>query len=145
MASGGGPERFILAVALVLPLGIAGLSAAQLSGQSLNPTQVLAGNMQDSPSLVHRPAASDPAPPPTLAPPTPTPVPPTATPAPKQPPTPQPTATPRGAATYVVKRGDQLKDIAAAYGVSIRTLINANDVPNPDNLRVGQTLTIPAP
>jgi LysM repeat protein len=45
--------------------------------------------------------------------------------------------------TYTVQRGDELKQIAAQYGVTIWTIINANDIPNPDSLRVGQVLTIP--
>jgi LysM repeat protein len=84
-----------------------------------------------------RPAPSNAAPPPTLVAPTPVPPTPTAV------PTPQPTATPRPS-TYVVQRGDELKNIAAEYGVSIWKIISANDIPNPDSLRVGQELRIPA-
>jgi LysM repeat protein len=84
-----------------------------------------------------RPAPLSGAPPPTLAVPTPTPVPPTAV------PTPVPLPTPQGPRSYTVRPGDQLKYIAADYGVSIWTIINANDIPNPDSLRVGQELTIP--
>jgi LysM repeat protein len=137
---GGGPERWILAIALLLPLAIVGLSVTELP-QPLNPTRVLAGDAQSA-SLVRRPASSASAPPPTLAPPTPTPIPPTPTPLP---PTPGPTPTPQGQATYVVKPGDELRNIAASYGVSIASILAANDVPNPDSLRVGQTLTIPPP
>ena len=139
--AGGGPERFILAIALIVPLGVAGLSAAQLPlAFSIGPSRVLGPS--DTISLAHRPASVESAPPPTLAPPTPTPIPPTATPAPTVAPTARPTATP-GKRTYTVKPGDELRHIAASYGVSIWTIINANDVPNPDNLRVGQVLTIP--
>jgi LysM repeat protein len=35
------------------------------------------------------------------------------------------------------------KQIAAAYGVSIRKIIDANDIPDPERLRVGQVLQIP--
>jgi nucleoid-associated protein YgaU len=136
MASG--LERFVLALALLVPLGIAGVSATRLA-EPFRPTTAMAGDNQAA-TLVHRPAASEPDPPPTLAVPTPTPVPPTPTPAP---PTPQPTPTPRGTTTYTVQPGDQLKYIAANHGVSISTILSANDVANPDNLRVGQTLTIP--
>ena len=88
---------------------------------------------QASDLLVKRPSGSDPHVPPTLAPPTPTPLPtPTAVPSP----------TPR-ATTYVVKPGDELRHIAAEYGVDIFALIKANDIPNPDSLRVGQELRIP--
>jgi LysM repeat protein len=136
--SGGGPERWILVVALLVPLAIVGLSITELPA-GFNPTRVLAGPDTQT-AVVRRPASSEAAPPPTLAPPTPTPVPPTPTPLP---PTPGPTPTPEGQKTYVVKPGDQLKYIAANYGVSIASILSANDVPNPDSLRVGQTLTIP--
>jgi LysM repeat protein len=136
--SGGGPERWILVVALLVPLAIVGLSITELPA-GLNPTKVLAGPETQT-TLVRRPASSEAAPPPTLAPPTPTPVPPTPTPLP---PTPGPTPTPQGQTSYVVQPGDQLKNIAASHGVSIASILAANDVPNPDSLRIGQTLTIP--
>jgi LysM repeat protein len=136
----GAPERLVLTIALLLPLGIAGLSAAHLP-QPFNPVSVVDGDNESS-SLVRRPASSESAPPPTLTPPTPTPVPPTPTP---PPPTPEPSPTPRGQTTYVVQAGDQLKNIAATHGVSMTSIMAANDVPNPDSLRVGQTLTIPPP
>jgi LysM repeat protein len=137
----GGPERWILAIALLVPLAIMGLSIAQLPQPLFGPTRVLAGDAQGL-SGVQRPASSDSAPPPTLEPPTPTPPPPTPTPAP---PTPGPTPTPQGQTSYVVQRGDELRNIAASHGVSIQSILAANDVPNPDSLRVGQTLTIPPP
>jgi spore germination protein len=43
-----------------------------------------------------------------------------------------------------VQRGDLLKQIAARYGVSIASILAINDIPNPDSLRVGQVLVIPA-
>jgi LysM repeat protein len=135
----GGPERWILALALLVPLAIMGLSIAEIPQPLYSPDRVLAGPDQASTSLVRRPAASDSAPPPTLAPPTPTPLPPTPT------PTPGPTPTPQGQTSYVVQAGDQLKYIAASHGVSIQSILAINDVPNPDSLRVGQTLTIPPP
>jgi LysM repeat protein len=134
----GGPERWILVVALLVPLAIVGLSVTEIP-QPWNPTRVLAGPEPQT-ALVRRPASSESAPPPTLAPPTPTPVPPTPTPLP---PTPGPSPTPKGQTSYVVQPGDQLKNIAASHGVSIASILAANDVPNPDSLRVGQTLTIP--
>ena len=135
---GSGPERWILAIALLLPLAIVGLSVTEIP-QPWNPTRVMAGDAQSA-DLVRRPASSEAAPPPTLAPPTPTPIPPTPTPLP---PTPGPSPTPRGQTTYVVKPGDELRNIAAQHGVSIASILAANEVPNPDSLRVGQTLTIP--
>ena len=45
--------------------------------------------------------------------------------------------------TYVVQRGDSLKQIAARYGVSVASILAINNIPNPDSLRIGQVLTIP--
>ena len=42
-----------------------------------------------------------------------------------------------------VQHGDELKNIAAQYGVSIWKIIASNDIPDPDSLRVGQVLKIP--
>ena len=137
MASGG-PERFILAIALVVPLGIGGCTALQLpTALSVGPNRVLGPS--DTMRQAHRPASLEVAPPPTLVAPTPTPVPPTPTAVPIA----RPTATPQAKRTHVVQPGDELRYIAAAYDISIRTIINANDIPNPDSLRVGQELTIP--
>jgi LysM repeat protein len=44
---------------------------------------------------------------------------------------------------HVVGAGETLSHIASAYGVSTRAIIDANDLSNPDRLRVGQTLFIP--
>lgn len=44
---------------------------------------------------------------------------------------------------YVVRPGDQLWQISAAYGVSPDSIISANGLPNPDNLLIGQSLIIP--
>ena len=147
-SSSAGPERFILALALLVPLILGGLALAQLPGASLgSPTSLLLGD--GGPNVVRqRPAPSNAGPPPTLVPPTATVRPtattgPTATVAPTAEPTIEPTAAPRQSRTYVVHRGDQLKDIAAQYQVNIWKIINNNDIPNPDSLRVGQVLTIP--
>lgn len=48
-----------------------------------------------------------------------------------------------GGRTRVVQRGDELKGIAAEFGVSIFSIIAANPIPNPDSLTVGQVLVIP--
>jgi LysM repeat protein len=50
-----------------------------------------------------------------------------------------------GQRAYVVQPGDELKQIAAAYGVSMARILATNDVPDPDSLSVGQTLLIPNP
>src|SRR5207244_6618602 len=61
---------------------------------------------------------------------------PTATPAPT--PTLAPTPTPVTGRTYTVRPGDELKHIAADYGVSIWKIIDTNTIADPDSLRVGQ-------
>ena len=44
---------------------------------------------------------------------------------------------------HVVDAGETLSHIAAAYGVTTQTIVEANDLQNPDRLRIGQTLFIP--
>lgn len=46
---------------------------------------------------------------------------------------------------YAVQPGDTLDSIAQNYGISPQTLIQANNLSNPDTLSVGQTLNIPVP
>ena len=46
--------------------------------------------------------------------------------------------------TYVVKAGDTLFGIAAAYGVSLEDLMRANDLTDPDHIIAGQRLIIPS-
>jgi LysM repeat protein len=45
---------------------------------------------------------------------------------------------------HTVQRGDMLKQIAARYGVSMASIMAINAIPNPDSLRIGQVLIIPA-
>ena len=49
----------------------------------------------------------------------------------------------RGPETYIVQSGDMLSAIAERYSVSIEAIAQANNISNPDNLEVGQSLTIP--
>jgi spore germination protein len=44
---------------------------------------------------------------------------------------------------HVVQRGQTLQGIAQAYGTTINRLVETNEIPNPSNLVVGQTLVIP--
>ncbi len=44
---------------------------------------------------------------------------------------------------HEVRAGQTLSEIAAAYGVSIDAIIDANDLKDPDNIRKGQKLFIP--
>ncbi|MCZ7592021.1 MAG: LysM peptidoglycan-binding domain-containing protein [Kiritimatiellae bacterium] len=46
---------------------------------------------------------------------------------------------------HVVEGGQTLSAIAAAYNVSTKSIIDANNLTKPDQLRVGQKLFIPAP
>jgi LysM repeat protein len=76
---------------------------------------------------------------------------PTATPFPTLPATATPTATPRPTPTvtptplrtYVVQEGDILKDIAAAFNVSVADLMRVNGITDPTKLQIGQVLIIP--
>lgn len=46
---------------------------------------------------------------------------------------------------HVVEAGQNLSAIAAAYNVSTKSIIEANNLAKPDQIRVGQKLFIPAP
>lgn len=46
--------------------------------------------------------------------------------------------------THVVESGETLTEIAARYGVTAAELQRANELSDPDRIRVGQTLTVPA-
>lgn len=48
-----------------------------------------------------------------------------------------------GELTYTVQRGDRLGDIAAAHGTSTSTLVEVNNISNPNLIRSGDTLMIP--
>jgi LysM repeat protein len=49
------------------------------------------------------------------------------------------------AVTHVVKRGEYLSGIAKEYGVSSRSITDANDIDNPNLIVTGQKLVIPNP
>ncbi len=48
-----------------------------------------------------------------------------------------------GLGSYVVKSGDTLSAIAIENGTSVAALVNANNISNPNLIRVGQVLEIP--
>ena len=50
---------------------------------------------------------------------------------------------PKPSVTYEVKEGDTLRGIAKRFGVSLKALIDANGLQQPDLLRLGQRLVIP--
>lgn len=65
-------------------------------------------------------------------------------------PAPRPTTTTRRSTSqegyeHVVEAGQTLSAIASAYNVSAKSIIEANGLAKPDQLRVGQKLFIPAP
>ena len=49
-----------------------------------------------------------------------------------------------GATYHTVESGETLGKIAAAYGVTTAAIANANGLTNPNMIRVGQRLIIPA-
>ncbi len=53
------------------------------------------------------------------------------------------TPAPNDQQTYTIQAGDTLAEIAAAYGVSVDALADANGITNPDQIEVGQILRIP--
>jgi LysM repeat protein len=57
-----------------------------------------------------------------------------------QPPKPQPSA----GWWYIVQPGDTLAKIAWRYGVSVWSIVQANNIPNPNLISVGQKLYIPS-
>lgn len=54
------------------------------------------------------------------------------------------TAPAAGAEVHVVAAGETLSGIAARYGTSVRVLVSANDLKNPNLIVAGQRLRIPA-
>ena len=48
-----------------------------------------------------------------------------------------------GGYTYIVKPGDTLSEIAASFNTSVEALQQANNTQNPNEIEVGQILTIP--
>jgi LysM repeat protein len=47
-----------------------------------------------------------------------------------------------GAQTYTVQSGDTLSAIAARFGTTVASISQANDISNPNEIEVGQILTI---
>jgi LysM repeat protein len=53
-------------------------------------------------------------------------------------------APPAGSTTYVVRPGDTLFAIARRNGITVQAIVDANKLANPNSLKVGQQLIIPA-
>ena len=49
-----------------------------------------------------------------------------------------------GFGSYKVKDGDTLSHIASRYGTTVRAITQANNVADPDTVRIGTILTIPS-
>lgn len=52
---------------------------------------------------------------------------------------------PAGGQTYTVRAGDTLYTIAMAHGLTVQEIIDANNLPNPDRLDIGQIIILPSP
>lgn len=65
-----------------------------------------------------------------------------ATPLPTVEPT-RPAPGPGGETTYTIESGDTLFNIARRFGVTVEAIVAANQISNPDRLRVGDTIIIP--
>lgn len=109
---------------------------AEAATRSPSPTPKAAPLATATPTATPTPSAT-PAPSPS---PTPTPAP-TPTPIPTAAPTPTPT--PVAVRTYVVQEGDTLAEIAQQFGTTASAIQAANDIEDPDEIIIGQTLVIP--
>lgn len=58
-------------------------------------------------------------------------------------PTATPTGIPAGFTSYTVQAGDTLFSIAQRNGTTVQAIVDANELANPNALRIGQTLLIP--
>lgn len=105
----------------------------QLAAAGAPAAQTMAGSMVTAPPIPETPVPTavpvvviSPTPTPTIAP-TPT-------------PTPPPTPTPK---SHTVQAGQSLSQIAGAYGVSMDAILSLNNIPDPNNLLIGQVLILP--
>jgi len=64
---------------------------------------------------------------------------------PPPPPPTQPERPPGGELVYTIEQGDTLFSIAGQFGVSVDSLIELNNIANPDVIRAGDELFIPPP
>ncbi len=111
------------------------LNAVAAVTPSPTPTPVAAPSAAPSPPSLTPTASPSPSPSPSPAPS------PTVTPTPAPTPTPPPTPTPL--LTYVVQEGDTLADIAERFGSTVAAIQAANDIEDPNEIIIGQTLVIP--
>ncbi len=128
-------RRFLIGVATIAIVAVAGFVAGLMLPVVLPGPGISTGS--PSPSAAATPAATaagGPTTEPSVAP--------SATPSPQ--PTPEPTPAPTPV-VYVVKSGDQLSRIATRFGVTVAAIQAANNIENPNLIRVGQKLIIPLP
>lgn len=146
----GHPGRAAAVGGAILAASIAGVTLARpaldgrisvLDAAALEASPTPAATMPPSPTATATPRPTpSPLPTPTPTPtPTPSPTPTPATPAP----TPVPTATPAPVRTYVVQEGDTLAAIAQQFGTTVAALQAANDIEDPNQIIIGETLVIP--
>ena len=121
----------IVTIAAVAAVGfVAGLMLPTIlpgPGLGTTPSPSVAPSQAASPTPAPTPAATG-----------------TPTPAPTAPPTAAPTPAP-SQVVYIVKAGDQLARIAATYGVTVAAIQEANNITDPNLIKVGQKLVIPLP
>lgn len=126
-------------------VALAGIATAAVAGSlsggagSTGTTAAASATETPSPTPLATPTQAVSSPSPTAVP-TATPIPPT-----PLPPTPVPTAapTPVPPRTYTVVEGDTLAEIAQRFGTTVSALQAANGIEDPDEIVVGQVLTIP--
>ncbi len=51
---------------------------------------------------------------------------------------------PLGTFSYTVQPGDALYEIARRYNTTVENIVAVNNIPNPNQISIGQTLMIPA-
>lgn len=131
----------IAGVTLARPALDGSISVLDAAALEATPTPTPAMLPSPSETRTTRPTPSPLATPTPTATPSPTPSP--ATPAPTAAPTPAPTATPAPVRTYVVQEGDTLAEIAQRFGTTVAALQAANDIEDPNEIIIGDTLVIP--
>jgi LysM repeat protein len=137
----------LLYLAVTITLGVARRSSDAVEDTPPPPTQTLRPTFENTATASLTSSATPPAtttqvPPATM---TPT-VQPSPTMAPSPTPSLEPPPTPTvGSVTHRVQRGENLIGIAARYGTTVRAIVRANGLANPDVIFIGQKLIIPLP
>jgi LysM repeat protein len=139
-----GPSRMSTVVAVLLAVALMAALLALALGMGVlqfRPPGDGTAVLSPSPTPLLSPTPAEATPDPTVEPtPEVTPEPPSPQPTPDEP---GPPATPGG--THIVQPGESLFSIGLLYGVPYLEIAAANNLENPDLLRVGQELIIPVP